>query len=140
MDSILSGHCYDDSMRSPPESPRVDRLKSSSIGWLPGLGLGLLLLAVAATLHGYFSQKYETRQYQVTADSRDQNDIDRVSLTIRRKPKCGSEAYDGGGDNGEGLVEHNGKSMEVIVEACVTSGEVVKLPDGRTLFLKELAD
>ena len=126
-------------MTSKPDLPPFGKLNRSGNGCLPALGLGVMLVLVAGTLHSYFIKKYEKKHYQVTADSRDVNDIDKVFLTIRRPPVCGPEAYDGGGGNGDGLLEHNGKTMEVIVEACVTSGEVVKLPDGRTLFLKELA-
>ena len=126
-------------MTSKPDPPPFGKLKASGIGCLPALGLGVMLVLVAGTLNAYFIKKYEKKHYQVTADSRDVNDVDKVFLTIRRPPVCGPEAYDGGGVKGDGLLEHNGKTMEVIVEPCVTSGEVVKLPDGRTLFLKELA-
>lgn len=101
-------------------------------------GSYILIALLAGLLTSCFPEAQERKPYQVTADSRNEADMDTVFLTIRRKPHCGKEAYNAEGINGEGLFEHRGKKMEVIVEPCVTTGEVVKMPDGRILFLKEI--
>ena len=98
----------------------------------------VLTALIAVLLTSCSSETEERKPFQVTADSRNEADMDTVFLTIRRKPHCGKEAYNAEGINGEGLLEHRGKKMEVIVEPCVTTGEVVKTPDGRILFLKEM--
>ena len=99
-----------------------------------------LLAALPGFLASCNSDVEQIKPYQVTADSRDDADMDTDLLTIRRKPHCGTDAYNGQGVNGEGLLERQGQRMEVIIEPCVTTGEVVKTPDGRILFLKELRE